>query len=104
VRSPSCYAGQVASILEYYMSGSVWPAERGRKRERVGTVGSTPYTIPVHASPLWLCQRRWGGVKGCYPGGQLYCLGHSRIIIRRHLDCAAPSTIQRYFRRTCARC
>jgi hypothetical protein len=56
--------------------------------------------IPRIAPPAQVC---WGSIKDLSPEGQLYCLAHSRTIVRKGLDWDDPGSVQRSLRRTLPR-
>jgi hypothetical protein len=53
-----------------------------------------------YCAPAQVC---WGSIKDLSPEGQLYCLAHSRTIIRKGLDWDDPGSVQRSLRRTLPR-
>ena len=52
-----------------------------------------PVCVPLPCGFARFIQACWGGVVGLRPFAQLYCLDHSRVIIRKGLDWTEPGPL-----------
>jgi hypothetical protein len=99
----------LASHMEFVASPevSVCVCWGGRGGAYVGVCGSV--WLPVHicvdahcsCAHMYELQTRWGDIVGSHPVGQLYCLDHSRVIVRKQLDWTEPETLGAVLSRAC---